>query len=269
MVPTPKNTRAYEHDRRQKDAVGSNTLPYRQYGDVTVQGTGLTVVGDIYNGGSLSDLQRGSDESMKFGLCLGSAPQIDPTYFVGREAELEEMGNILQPEQPKQQRLVLGGIGGVGKTQLAIAYAERFRQRYDTVFWLNATSQQTLNADLRLVAGRILQASEMERLNEDQILTRVHEWLSKVNNTRWLLIFDNHDEPAQFDINKFCPYTAHGAVIVTTRLPDCVNLSSDKIRMQPLANIQESLDLLYKRSQREKTADGKLILYTWLENTSY
>ena len=264
MDVTLQNTSAPEAPPTQQFSdVVSVGQPYRQYGNTSVSGSGLTIVGDVYTRGALFQPELKPDNIAKFGLCLGSAPQIDPAYFVGRAREIDEISRVLQPETgcAKQRRLILGGMGGVGKTQLSIAYAERHYQSYESIVWLNATSQLTLHADLRLLAGRILPAREVERLTEEQVLARVHEWLSNPSNTQWLVIFDNHDEPDQFSISKYCPFAAHGSVIVTTRLPDNIHLSSHHIRVQPLSDIKESLDILVTRSRRQNIRDGKL--YGW------
>lgn len=260
MDPIPQNIVAVETPRTQGpgDLVSAGQ-PYRQYGNMTVGGQGLTVIGDIYNNGPISPMPRVREEVTKFGLCLGAAPQIDPTYFVGRAKEIDEMARVLQPgaHHTKQNRLVLGGMGGVGKTQLAVAYLRRYGRDFDSVFWLNATSQTTLHADLRLMAGRLLSASELERLNDEQVLSRVREWLSSTRNARWLLVFDNYDEPAQFDIGKFCPYTAHGSILITSRLPEHIRLSSHQISVQALSDVEESLEILEKRSRRPQIRNGK------------
>ena len=69
---------------------------------------------------------------------------------MGREPELTAMETILKPNNlsTEQRVLVLGGMGGIGKTQLAIAYAKCHRHSYESIFWLNATSSQTLEASL-------------------------------------------------------------------------------------------------------------------------
>lgn len=228
----------------------------QQYGNTYVSGSGLTILGNV---GTVLQPRPEPDSIAKFGLCLGSAPQIDPAYFVGRAAEIALISQFLQPENAgaKQRRVVLGGMGGVGKTQLAITYAEQYQQSYDSIFWLNATSQLTLHTDLRLVAGRFLQASELEKLDDKQVIIRVHEWLSNTSNARWLLIFDNYDEPTEFDIGRYCPYTSHGSIVITTRLPDHLSLSSEYIRVKPLSDVEESLDILQKRSQRQNIRKGK------------
>lgn len=218
-------------------------------------------LGDIHCHYQVQEQKRDSDEIKAFGLCLGQAPQVDPACFIGRTSELSAMNDALQPESQRieQRRLVLGGMGGIGKTQLAIAYAKRYGGCYKSVFWLNATSEMTLKASFRLIAQRILRAQEYEKLNDDQMLTRVRDWLSDTTNTRWLLIIDNYDDPEQFDIEEYYPYTAHGSIAVTTRLPDRV--SGRQVRVQPLQCIEESLDILQTRSQRNKVRAGRIISF--------
>lgn len=81
------------------------------------------------------------------GIHLGQAPYIASEFFVGRGYELDEISKALHPNHKaqKQQRLVLGGMGGIGKTQLAITYAKSGGGSYSSVFWLNAVSKATLN----------------------------------------------------------------------------------------------------------------------------
>ncbi|KAK5242171.1 hypothetical protein LTR40_007662 [Exophiala xenobiotica] len=168
------------------------------------------------------------------GLCLGQAPHIDPTLFIGRESEMAQMREILRPvdSSSQQRRLVLGGTGGMGKTQLAIAFTERHRQEYDSVFWLNAASEATLKDSFRLVTEAIFD-----------------RWLSDKKNTRWLLILDNYDDPSQYHIEQYYPYVSHGAIIVSTRRPDLV--AGSEIRLQPLPTVKESLEILETRSRRQ------------------
>ncbi|OQE62181.1 hypothetical protein PENNAL_c0269G11109 [Penicillium nalgiovense] len=186
-----------------------------------------------------------------FGLCLGQAPYISSDLFMGRDLELDSMEKALIPggNLRKQQRLVISGIGGIGKTQLAIAYAERHADLYKSIFWLNAASEAILQASFRSLAGLILNIKEPGLLEPEEILTRVHQWLSAVGNTQWLLIFDNHDDPSLFEIENYYPPTSHGTILVTTRRPDLV--AGTIIRIQPIRRIEDSLAILQARSQRE------------------
>lgn len=191
------------------------------------------------------------------GLCLGQAPYIDSTLFIGRAIEMDKMKEILQPGDTsrKQRRLIVGGIGGIGKTQLAIAYANHHDNEYKSVFWLNAASEATLKDSLRSIAGRIFNVQDPSVLEGDKIRDSIHRWLSDQENTQWLLIFDNYDDPSQFDIKSYYPLTSYGAIIVTTRRPDLV--AGVEVRIHPLQNIDESLEILETRSQRNDSKSGR------------
>lgn len=167
------------------------------------------------------------------------------------------MRDILRPGEAstQQRRLVLGGMGGIGKTQLAIAYARLHQQEYTTVLWLNATSEATLKASFRSMMQGMMKAVQLEKLGDEQVLTRTQEWLGDTRNTGWLLIFDNYDEPDEFVIDSYCPYPGHGSIIITTRLPDLVN--GQQVRVPPLHEIDDSLDILQARARRKGVKEGQ------------
>ena len=67
-------------------------------------------------------------------------------------------------------------------------------------------------------------------LEDDQLRIHVSNWLSEQDNARWLLIFDNYDDPDQYQVGKYYPSVAQGSVIVTTRLPDRVKGQQVRLR---------------------------------------
>lgn len=188
-------------------------------------------------------------------VCLGQAPSLDPELFVGRDPELDRMRGILKPgdESRGQRRLVIRGAGGMGKTQLALAYARR--TSYKSVLWFNAATEASLKDSFRTMAKAIFEVQDLELLETDQAVTRVRRWLSDTKNTQWLLIFDNYDDPKQFKIQDYYPFTDQGAIIVTTRLSELV--AAKDITLQPLKNIGDSLRILQTRCRRETTLSGK------------
>lgn len=193
------------------------------------------------------------------GLCLDRAPHIDSTLFVGRATELSEMHHALTAKDSLagQRRLVLGGLGGVGKTQLAIAYAKQKCDHYDSIFWLNATSEATLTTSFKSMAERLFDVQDLQNLANEQIVAGVKQWLSHGENTRWLLIFDNYDEPKSYDLLAYYPQaSSHGAIVVTTRLPD--EVGSEPFILKSIQNVDESLEILEKRSKRENVKAGQL-----------
>ena len=152
--------------------------------------------------------------------------------------------------QAKMIEVVLYGIGGVGKTQLALQYIDLHHQDYSSVFWVNAASEQTLrlgfvqimqqlidyHVQLQLsddhdpdhaevgrllgMAGKINAAgrcSVQQCEDEQHIINTVKRWFSDKSNTRWLLVFDNLDDLESFDLNDYIPSGRHGTVIITSR----------------------------------------------------
>ncbi|KAK5080183.1 hypothetical protein LTS08_008757 [Lithohypha guttulata] len=189
------------------------------------------------------------------GPCLGRAPHIDRTLFVGRAAEISQIHHVLRPEKSltEQRRLVLGGMGGIGKTQLAIAYARQMRDSYDSIFWADASRKDTLKASFLSMAESIFDLQDIQRLNSEQVVAGVKQWLSDTKNTKWLLIFDNYDEPQSYDLTDCYPPASHGSVIITTRLPD--EVGPEALVVQSISNIEESLEILETRSKREKVRE--------------
>ncbi|KEF58898.1 uncharacterized protein A1O9_03741 [Exophiala aquamarina CBS 119918] len=177
------------------------------------------------------------------GLCLGGSPYIDSRLFIGRSSELDKMHKILKPRDAsrEQQRLVLSGMGGLGKTQLAIAYAKKHEHEYESVFCLNASSETSLKDSFRSIAGLIFDIQEAGTLDCEDIPYQVLRWLSNAKNTQWLLIFDNYDDPRQFKIRNYYPPASRGAIIVTARGPAV--LGGEEFALGLLSTIAESLEI--------------------------
>jgi hypothetical protein len=80
--------------------------------------------------------------------------------FVDRPAEIVKLERVLlpRPEQGQCQRQkihVLRGLGGIGKTQLAVEFARRHHSRFSSVFWLDGRSEDILKRSIASCAGRI------------------------------------------------------------------------------------------------------------------
>ena len=179
------------------------------------------------------------------------------SLFIGRDTELEQIKRILLPDSnsPTRKVLVLGGMGGIGKTQLATTYAKRHSSSYSSVFWLNATSEATLKSSFRGVANRVLPPETVGKLDDDEVCVRVSSWLSELDNNRWMLVVDNYDDPDQYDIAKYYPSVAHGSIIITTRQPRRVR--GEQFKVESMTEANDSLAILAARSGRQGVLSGK------------
>jgi len=125
-----------------------------------------------------------------------------------------------------RRTVVLHGLGGIGKTQLAVAYAKGHQADYSAIFWLNIKDEDSLIQSYARVAKRILRehplASRLSTVTEDskpdEVVDAVKRWLDHPTNAQWLMVFDNYDTPkvpgntdqAAVDIRRFLPEAYQG-----------------------------------------------------------
>lgn len=135
--------------------------------------------------------------------------------FTGRNEILEKIHDqLIGTSTPVVLPVALHGLGGVGKTQVAQEYAHRFMADYDLVWWVPAEQRDLINANLADLAPYLgIRAGD----STDETAGLVKETLRRGRPyDRWLLIFDNADEPAE--VKEFFP-GGPGHVIVTSRNP--------------------------------------------------
>jgi ATP/maltotriose-dependent transcriptional regulator MalT len=92
-------------------------------------------------------------EDFSIAFSLSDVPEIEE--FVAREEELIEIHRMLRGDGSRRT-VVLHGLGGVGKTQLTIAYAKRHRDNYSAIFWLNIKDEDSLRQSFAKVVKQIM-----------------------------------------------------------------------------------------------------------------
>lgn len=206
----------------------------------------------------------------EFSIPFGDARMVGVEKFVAREKELDDIHAVLSGDGGRRCA-VLHGLGGIGKTQLAIAYAKRHKDDYSAIFWINMQDRTSAQQSLAVFARRVLRyqpsAPHLSQIDFNSglevIAAAVLAWLGMPDNTRWLAICDNYDNPrvpsnsdsAAVDIRHFLPEAYQGSVIVTTRSSQ-VNMGS-RMPVQKLTQVQESVEILSNVSTRAFAVDGK------------
>ncbi len=135
-------------------------------------------------------------------------------FFLGQEDLLTRLHTRLQQGTTTAltQTQAISGLGGIGKTQIAIEYAYRYQDVYPFVFWVRAEYHETLMSDLVSLASQ-LQLAEQHETDQTKMVTAVKQWLA--THQGWLLIFDNADDVSR--LTSFLPGRHAGAIVLTTR----------------------------------------------------
>ncbi|KAH6848197.1 hypothetical protein B0I37DRAFT_376932 [Chaetomium sp. MPI-CAGE-AT-0009] len=153
--------------------------------------------------------------------------------FVGRTAVLRELQQL--PLKPgSQARVALFGLGGIGKTQIALEYTYWLQETCPdmSVFWVHATNAERF----RQAYASIAQACQLPGYDDPKtdVLALVKRWLEGKDGGRWLMVIDNADNTQLFfgqqsgsengsasshvgNLGRYLPECLHGAILVTTR----------------------------------------------------
>jgi tetratricopeptide (TPR) repeat protein len=142
--------------------------------------------------------------------------------FTGRTEILEQLHRALASDitavvataAAGSSPTALQGMGGVGKTQVAIEYAWRYRHEYDLVWWIPADQSVLVRSSLAALAPRLGLAAPTATGIEDAAAAVLEALRRGQPYKRWLLIFDNADQPE--DINSIIP-RGPGHVLITSR----------------------------------------------------
>ncbi|KAJ7041745.1 P-loop containing nucleoside triphosphate hydrolase protein [Mycena alexandri] len=127
--------------------------------------------------------------------------------FQGRQTILEKMHQFFTTDSGKQLIYVLHGLGGAGKTQIALKFIQESLASFSDTFFVDASTLNTIETALKNIAvSKSVGDSAQDAL----------KWLQSKKG--WLLFLDNADDP-KINLNLFLPQCGHGNIIITSRNP--------------------------------------------------
>jgi tetratricopeptide (TPR) repeat protein len=159
-----------------------------------------------------------------------NVPRNRNAYFTGRDDLLEGLRRRLTAPASKFRAQTITGLGGVGKSEVALEFAYRYASDYDGIWWLRAEDPTTLAADYVALGRELgLGARGLPDAAQAEMVFAVRRALSA--SARFLLIFDNADDPRQ--IERFLPQGPDCQVLVTTRAPTWPGAATETVVTLP------------------------------------
>ncbi|KAK4233072.1 hypothetical protein C8A03DRAFT_39245 [Achaetomium macrosporum] len=238
-------------------------------------GKGATPDGNLLPPGSSSaskDGQRGSGGSDRLDGLQSDASMFLVPYtcnpdFVGRSDILEKLKDQLGHRQPQSKwhlRAALYGLGGIGKTQIALAYAYWLQEECPgvSVFWVHASSAERFRQSYASIA----QECHVPGHNDPKadVVPLVKRWLERKDRGRWLIVIDNADNTQLASgpggLGQHIPECAHGSVLVTTRNKEVgsrLTRGGRPIEVKKMDD-SESKELLEKKLEEDRIDPGDL-----------
>lgn len=191
-----------------------------------------------------ADSKEARKSSTRSPAIFGGVPPRNPN-FTGREDLLLQLDERLEPGATAAVLpQTIHGLGGVGKSALAIEYAYRHRSKFDMIWWVPAEREvQIVNSLVELGARLDLGVGAAANVAVKPVLDALKGGGNRKIPPNWLLIFDNADNPDQ--VSEYLPTGGPGRILVTSRNSQWLSIA------RPLEvkvfERQESVQLLKRR----------------------
>ncbi|CVK99417.1 uncharacterized protein FMAN_02259 [Fusarium mangiferae] len=196
----------------------------------------LSGIKDMHIDKSLLGLDTKSQVTPKAVIpCFVTTPYEENPRFIGRDDILHEIHQALtttNDTMKSRKTFALAGLGGMGKTQIAIEYTFRYREAYQVILWAHADGKAKL-AESYLTFAQELGIANDEKMSPESAKQLVKECLTALGKSfdllaiaysngltdvNWLLVFDNADGDDKEELLKeYLPVGQQGSVLVTTR----------------------------------------------------
>src|SRR5271170_1348308 len=178
-------------------------------------------------------------------------------HFIGRSNLLETLRDKLIDEKPRKfnHRVALYGMGGVGKTQVAIEYVVRYKTEYNAVFWITAKDHASLLQGFQDIAG-VTKCVDNDAMNAASVARETLTWLEKQSS--WLLVLDNVDDISV--VYGHLPDTiGEGHLLITTRDPNATGIPAEGLQVE-VFDPETATDMFLLRSNMSDNGNATIRL---------
>ena len=194
-------------------------------------------------------------------------PSSQVSRFVGREKLLERIAEVHSPStvKPGQPRVaILIGMGGQGKTQLALEYCRRSQRSgsYNSILWINASSKVSISRSFEEIADRMTKGKRSFK-DVNTCVEFVKDAVQGLTKQS-LIVFDNFDTPSRMkNIAGYFPRSTDSRIVFTTRNCDASRLGT-AVHVPPMEE-EEAVQLLLYHIQRSGE-DGNVLVAKTIVN---
>jgi NB-ARC domain len=175
---------------------------------------------------------------------------------------------FLDPE-PSTQIVVLRAMGGQGKTQIALETCRLMREICSAVFWIDASSENSLKKDFEQIYEKIKKGG-VSLVETHAKAVYVQKSLSEWPYP-WLMVFDNYDDPQGFsNFQDFIPEGSFARIIITSRHADTLTLADKLGRIElPGLDKNDAIELLVKQSALQSDLNHDHVASSIVERLGY
>lgn len=170
-------------------------------------------------------------------------------YFSGREEDLEALHRTLSQSGRAAIIQVVKGLGGIGKTQLALEYAYRNADDFRHVLWVQADEAATLDRDYGALAAELKLSIGGGSVVE--VRKAVMDWLSQ--NGDYLLVLDNADTPSV--VEPYMPVRPLGRILITSRADNLRSLGVTTPQDLAVWTPEQGAEFLLRRVREGREAE--------------
>ncbi|KAM5527058.1 Kinesin light chain 5 [Fusarium oxysporum f. sp. phaseoli] len=234
----------------------------------------------------LIELMEAIIADVRLGTLVYSVPHKTQQLYTERRSLSESLEGKLNKSLKKSDQIAhavaIVGLGGTGKTQLALRYVEKHKLRYDTILWIDARNEATIRSsfqrcaqDLKLLVDAYRTIQNLVALRDDPAVRVVLSWLQERNQLHgeWLIILDNADD-LNSGVRDVIPSGVRGSIILTSRDIESVEilpLGSQQLWVD-IMEPQESISLLLRHlnlGAAEVTEDIRELSLSICENLQH
>jgi tetratricopeptide (TPR) repeat protein len=195
-----------------------------------------------------------------------NVPYTRNPHFTGRDELLDQLDQHFTPKGQHEsattrraaltQPRAIKGLGGIGKTQLAVEYAYRSYDldRYTHTLWINAATEEAMIANFTEIAKLLPSFPEKDEADQHKLVEAIKRWLELCEQS-WLLIFDNADDLPL--VHTYLPQRGNGSILLTTRI-SAVGSFATPIEVGNMGVMEGTQFLLHRALRFDHASDEEI-----------